>query len=239
MRSCWRSRRPLAPPPFPQLAHHHHTTPAPPAQTLFAALQAVGDTDISDLPADVLVVAPVDAAFAAALKVLDLTAADLLADKETLLSILANHIAGVDADGMVETVAGEMLDFTGDGAAGQDVAALPAAGGFGVTSEASGAGVEAVIRCPGQTVLAADAVLAPATMSAGGAVSMPGMAPTPLPEMVEEMMPNMAPAPAAEMVEEMVAPAAAPMAETAAAAASSARKAAFSGAAALAAALLA
>ncbi len=130
---------------------------------------------------------------------------------------------------MVTTVAGEALDFDGDGPDDEEIAGLPASGGFDVTSEASGAGVEAAIRCPGQTVLAADAVLVPAALAnvATAEVSMPGMAP----------------APAAEMDEEMAAPSAAPAAEAAteavAAVASSARKAAVAGAAVLAAVLLA
>jgi transforming growth factor-beta-induced protein len=63
--------------------------------TLLAAVEAAGLTDaLADPDATLTVFAPTNDAFAAALEALDLTAEELLADTETLTSILTYHVLG-------------------------------------------------------------------------------------------------------------------------------------------------
>ena len=63
--------------------------------TLVAAVEAAGLTDaLADPDATLTVFAPTNDAFAAALDSLGLTADDLLADTETLTSILTYHVLG-------------------------------------------------------------------------------------------------------------------------------------------------
>ncbi len=92
--------------------------------TLVAALQATGlDATLSG-EGPFTVFAPTEAAFAAALEALGLTADELLADTETLTSILTYHVVATDApasvvvtlDGQdVETVNGATVLVTVDG----------------------------------------------------------------------------------------------------------------------------
>jgi uncharacterized surface protein with fasciclin (FAS1) repeats len=63
--------------------------------TLLAAVEAAGLTDaLADADATLTVFAPTNDAFEAALEALDLTAEELLADTETLTSILNYHVLG-------------------------------------------------------------------------------------------------------------------------------------------------
>lgn len=89
--------------------------------TLAAAVEAAGLQDaLADPDATLTVFAPTNQAFEAALDALGLTAEELLADTETLTSILTYHVLGdivtsgdiVDADAEeipVETLSGEEL----------------------------------------------------------------------------------------------------------------------------------
>ncbi len=92
--------------------------------TLVAAVQAAGLEETLATGGPFTVFAPTDEAFAAALEALDLTAEELLADTETLTSILTYHVvdgevpAGtvVTLDGQsVETLNGASVDVTVDG----------------------------------------------------------------------------------------------------------------------------
>jgi len=92
--------------------------------TLVAAVEAAGLTETLSGPGPFTVFAPTDEAFAVALEALGLTADELLADTETLTSILTYHvIAGevpssdvVTMDGQsVPTVNGADVTITVDG----------------------------------------------------------------------------------------------------------------------------
>jgi transforming growth factor-beta-induced protein len=92
--------------------------------TLVAALQATGLDEVLSGDGPFTVFAPTEEAFAAALAALELTAEELLADTETLTSILTYHVVAADApaevvvtlDGQdVETVNGATVLVTVDG----------------------------------------------------------------------------------------------------------------------------
>jgi transforming growth factor-beta-induced protein len=92
--------------------------------TLVAALQATGLDEVLAGDGPFTVFAPTEEAFAAALDALGLTAQELLADTETLSSILTYHVVATDApaevvvtlDGQdVETVNGASVSVTVDG----------------------------------------------------------------------------------------------------------------------------
>lgn len=92
--------------------------------TLVAAVQAAGLVETLSGPGPFTVFAPTDEAFAAALEALDLTAEELLADTETLKSILTYHVVAgevpssevVTMDGAeVETVNGAPITISVDG----------------------------------------------------------------------------------------------------------------------------
>jgi transforming growth factor-beta-induced protein len=78
--------------------------------TLVAAVQAAGLTETLSSPGPFTVFAPTDAAFAAALDSLGLTADQLFADKEMLTSILTYHvIAGEVPSSTVVTMDGQSV----------------------------------------------------------------------------------------------------------------------------------
>ena len=92
--------------------------------TLVAALQATGLDEVLSGDGPFTVFAPTEEAFAAALEALGITAEELLADTETLTSILTYHVVAADApsevvvtlDGQdVETVNGATVLVTVDG----------------------------------------------------------------------------------------------------------------------------
>jgi transforming growth factor-beta-induced protein len=92
--------------------------------TLVAAVQAAGLVETLSGEGPFTVFAPTDDAFAAALDALGITADELLADTETLTSILTYHVVAgevpssdvVTLDGQsVETVNGATVDITVDG----------------------------------------------------------------------------------------------------------------------------
>ena len=92
--------------------------------TLLAAVEAAGLTETLQGPGPYTVFAPTDAAFEAALEDLGLTAEELLADTETLTSILTYHVVEgevpaadvVELDGQsVATVNGAEVTITVDG----------------------------------------------------------------------------------------------------------------------------
>ena len=107
---------------------------SPDFETLVAAVQAAGLEDaLADPDATLTVFAPTNDAFAAALDALGLTAEELLADTETLTTILTYHVLGevvtsgdIAAAGVeqipVETLSGEELIVTvgDDGTVGFD-----------------------------------------------------------------------------------------------------------------------
>lgn len=79
--------------------------------TLVAALQAAGLVDTLSGPGPFTVFAPTEEAFAAALDSLGLTADELLADTETLTSILTYHVLATDApSSVVVTLDGQDLE---------------------------------------------------------------------------------------------------------------------------------
>src|SRR5690606_32889355 len=76
--------------------------------TLVAAVEAAGLVETLSGPGPFTVFAPTDDAFAAALTALDMTAEELLADTETLTSILTYHvIAGEVPSSAVVTMDGQ------------------------------------------------------------------------------------------------------------------------------------
>jgi uncharacterized surface protein with fasciclin (FAS1) repeats len=78
--------------------------------TLVAAVQAAGLVETLSGPGPFTVLAPTDEAFAAALESLGLTAEELLADTETLTSILTYHvIAGEVPSSQVVTMNGQSV----------------------------------------------------------------------------------------------------------------------------------
>ena len=92
--------------------------------TLVAALQATGLDEVLSGEGPFTVFAPTEEAFAAALEALEITAEELLADTETLTSILTYHVVATNApaevvvtlDGQdIETVNGATLLVTIDG----------------------------------------------------------------------------------------------------------------------------
>jgi uncharacterized surface protein with fasciclin (FAS1) repeats len=93
-------------------------------QTLVAAVTAAGLVETLSGEDEFTVFAPTDEAFTAALTSLDITAEELLADPDTLTSILTYHVVSgevlaadvVGLDGQsVETVNGATVDITVDG----------------------------------------------------------------------------------------------------------------------------
>ena len=93
-------------------------------ETLVAAVQAAGLVETLSGDTEYTVFAPTDEAFAEALSALDLTADELLADTDTLTSILTYHVVPgevmaadvVGLDGQsVETVNGATVDVSVDG----------------------------------------------------------------------------------------------------------------------------
>ncbi len=88
--------------------------------TLIAAIDAAGLTDTLQGEGPFTVLTPTDAAFDAAFDALGITAADLLADTETLTSILTYHVLPQEADSQlvatldgssVPTVNGQSVDI--------------------------------------------------------------------------------------------------------------------------------
>lgn len=92
--------------------------------TLVAAIEAAGLADTLEGEGPFTVLAPTDAAFAAAFEALGITAEELLADTETLTQILLYHVLGQAADSQlvatldgqsVATVQGEEINISVDG----------------------------------------------------------------------------------------------------------------------------
>ncbi len=92
--------------------------------TLVAAVEAAGLVDTLSGEGPFTVLAPTDAAFEAAFEALGITAEELLADTETLTTILTYHVLGQAADSQlvstldgqeVPTVQGESISITVDG----------------------------------------------------------------------------------------------------------------------------
>ena len=89
--------------------------------TLIAAVDAAGLTDTLDGEGPFTVLAPTDAAFAAAFEALGITPEELLADTDTLTQILLYHVIGQEADSQlvatldgqsVETLNGQSVDIS-------------------------------------------------------------------------------------------------------------------------------
>lgn len=142
----------------------------PDFSTLSAALQAASSVDIGELPeGNLVVVAPNNDAFEAALESLNMTAEELLADKELLTSILAVHLGVASSETAEEAMAisGNPLKFEVDGspatlAASQGAAAISISGPSNTVEAAK------PVTCVGgaQTYFPASGVLLPAAAPA-------------------------------------------------------------------------
>jgi len=92
----------------------------PKFSTLVAAVESAGLVDtLNNLDANLTVFAPTNEAFEEALSILNLTAEELLKDKETLTSVLTYHVLGSKvysnqiSDGMeANTLNGEDVEFS-------------------------------------------------------------------------------------------------------------------------------
>lgn len=156
---------------------------SPDFSTLSAALQAASSVDIGELPeGNLVVVAPNNDAFEAALESLNMTAEELLADKELLTSILAVHLGVASSETAEEAMAisGNPLKFEVDGspatlAASQGAAAISISGPSNTVEAAK------PVTCVGgaQTYFPASGVLLPAAAPAPD--SEPPSSPAPMP----------------------------------------------------------
>lgn len=151
--------------------------------TLLAALDAAKDVDVGPLPNPPLVlVAPTDTAFAAALEALNVTAADLLKDTDTLASILSVHVAGAANDEATTAtdLSKSSLVFMVDGKAAPLASTWPTndeqVPGVKVMGPVNTADVAQVISCESenQTVFVTESVLLPTSL--GPEPSPPGSA---------------------------------------------------------------
>lgn len=151
--------------------------------TLLKVLDAAKDVDVGDLPSPPLVlVAPTDAAFGAALKELNVTADALLKDTETLASILSVHVAAAANDEATSAtdLSKSSLMFMVDGKAVPLASTWPTGdaqvAGVSIMGPVNTADVAQVISCKAgnQTVFVAESVLLPTSLG-------PGPEPTPTP----------------------------------------------------------
>ncbi|KAH7619678.1 hypothetical protein NADE_006509 [Nannochloris sp. 'desiccata'] len=148
------------------------------------AITAAKDVEIT-LPAgdNVVVVAPSDAAFIAALAKVDLTAEEILADADLLTSILSLHLAAASTDASVDaaTLAGSDISFM-EGGEAISLADLQTASPADLTimEGDNTVAVEEVVTCDaGATVVFVDTVLLPGAAPA----SAPTPAPAPTPKL--------------------------------------------------------
>ena len=156
---------------------------------LTAAVTAASAEQIT-IPAgeDIVVVAPSDAAFTAALTKLNLKAEAVLNNTALLTAILAVHIgAAANNDSTTATdVAGSNLMFMQDGAPislADFQTASPAS--LTLMEGTNTASVEEVVACQGgATVVFVDTVLLPGTAPAPGAAPAPAPGPAPTPTKV-------------------------------------------------------
>jgi transforming growth factor-beta-induced protein len=142
--------------------------------TLVAAVEAAGLVETLSGPGPFTVFAPTDEAFAAALEALGLTAEELLADTETLTSILTYHViagevpasAVVTMDGQsAETVNGAEVTISVDGDAVMvneaNVTAVDIAASNGIIHV-----IDAVLLPPADDMEATETTMAPETTMA-------------------------------------------------------------------------
>jgi hypothetical protein len=161
---------------------------SPDFSTLSAALQAASSVDIGDLPAgNLVVVAPTNDAFAAALKSLDMTAEELLADTELLTSILAVHLGVASGETAEEAMAisGNPLKFEVDGSPAT-LAASQGAPAISIAGPSNTVEATTPVTCVGgaQTYFPASGVLLPKAADAKAPESdmkSPSPKPTPMP----------------------------------------------------------
>jgi len=165
--------------------------------TLMAALNAAKDVEIGDLPTTPLVVvAPTNDAFAAALKALDVTAEDLLADTDTLASILSVHVGAAANDEATSAtdLAKSTLTFMVDGKPAPLASTWPTGdaqvAGVSVMGPVNPTDVSSVLSCKAgnQTIFVADSVLLPTSLG-------PGPKPAPMPSPMPMPSPKPSPTP--------------------------------------------
>lgn len=160
--------------------------------TLNAVLDAAADVDLGDLPSlgtnPLVLVAPNNDAFAAALKQLGVSAEDLLKDTKTLTKILAEHVGfaeSKDAESATD-LNSESLMFMVGGEPSSLESTWPVDGkqveDVSIMGPVNTADVSAVIRCVGgeQTIFGAESVLLPKDL-APAPEPTPGPTPEPTP----------------------------------------------------------
>lgn len=154
--------------------------------TLVAVLGAAKDVELGDIPSDqpLVLVAPTNDAFAAALKALGVTAEDLLKDTDTLASILSVHVGFAESDEATSAtdIAKSTLTFMVDGKESPLESTWPVddeqVARVSVMGPVNTADVATVISCKAgnQTLFAAESVLLPKSLA-----PEPTPAPTPTP----------------------------------------------------------
>ena len=160
--------------------------------TLSAALAALKDFPIGDIPAGkLIVVAPDNDAFAAVLKQLDLTAEELLADTDLLANVLAVHVA-IAADDSAESataISGDKLNFELAGKPATLADVVAAADGLSIHGPMVSGGptnnvqVSKPLTCVGgdQVYFPSSGVLLPTAAPAPGPAPSPKPTPSPMP----------------------------------------------------------
>ena len=154
--------------------------------TLSAALAAAKDVDVGDIPAgNLIVIAPTNDAFAAALEELKLTPEELLADTDLLTSILAVHVgvASGDSAESATDIAGNKLSFDVAGSPATLSAVEAATDGISITGPSNTVDVSTPLTCVGgsQVYFPSSGVLLPAAAPAPGPKPDPTPSPKPDP----------------------------------------------------------
>jgi transforming growth factor-beta-induced protein len=133
--------------------------------TLVAAVQAAGLEDaLADPEATLTVFAPTNEAFEAALEALGLTAEELLADNETLTTILTYHVLG-DVVTSSDIAAADAEEIPVDTLAGEELVVVVGDDGTVGFADQTATVVTADIEASNGVIHVVDAVLLPPSMS--------------------------------------------------------------------------
>jgi transforming growth factor-beta-induced protein len=133
--------------------------------TLVAAVQAAGLEDaLADPEATLTVFAPTNEAFEAALEALGLTAEELLADNETLTTILTYHVLG-DVVTSSDIAAAGAEEIPVDTLAGEELVVVVGDDGTVGFADQTATVVTADIEASNGVIHVVDAVLLPPSMS--------------------------------------------------------------------------